>query len=216
MGQNSRIIVSCFVIFFFFECAAIHRPIASLSPKVRSDVTYLTAITNVPGQVDVNENDAPSIPPWLPSFGTAALGGLLFGSDIGCSSSVVRIFGTGLTDFGQLDSFQLGLLASTSLFGAMAASAVLIFLGDKDIGRKLELQIASSLFLLGTFLQSLSPSLALVYFGRVVFGLGIGTAMHVAPLYIAETSPDNLRGKLVSLKEAAIVGSSTVLFKFFS
>jgi len=29
--------------------------------------------------------------------------------------------------------------------------------------------------------------------------------MHVAPLYIAETSPDNIRGKLVSLKEAAIV-----------
>ena len=29
--------------------------------------------------------------------------------------------------------------------------------------------------------------------------------MHVAPLYIAETSPNDLRGKLVSLKEAAIV-----------
>ena len=39
-----------------------------------------------------------------------------------------------------------------------------------------------------------------------MYGLGIGTAMHVAPLYIAETSPDQLRGKLVSLKEAAIVG----------
>jgi len=38
-----------------------------------------------------------------------------------------------------------------------------------------------------------------------VYGLGIGTAMHVAPLYIAETAPDNLRGKLVSYKEAAIV-----------
>ena len=30
--------------------------------------------------------------------------------------------------------------------------------------------------------------------------------MHVAPLYIAETAPNDLRGKLVSLKEAAIVG----------
>lgn len=29
--------------------------------------------------------------------------------------------------------------------------------------------------------------------------------MHVAPLFIAETSPNNLRGKLVSYKEAAIV-----------
>jgi uncharacterized protein with ACT and thioredoxin-like domain len=34
--------------------------------------------------------------------------------------------------------------------------------------------------------------------------------MHVAPLYIAETAPSNLRGKLVSLKEAAIVGEKTL------
>ncbi len=30
--------------------------------------------------------------------------------------------------------------------------------------------------------------------------------MHVAPLFIAETSPNDLRGKLISFKEAAIVG----------
>jgi len=29
--------------------------------------------------------------------------------------------------------------------------------------------------------------------------------MHAAPLYIGETAPDDLRGKLVSLKEGAIV-----------
>ena len=34
------------------------------------------------------------------------------------------------------------------------------------------------------------------YIGRVIFGLGIGTAMHVAPLYIAEISPNDLRGEL--------------------
>ena len=44
----------------------------------------------------------------------------------------------------------------------------------------------------------------------MIYGLGIGVAMHVAPLYIAETAPDNLRGKLVSLKEAAIVGGIVI------
>ena len=34
--------------------------------------------------------------------------------------------------------------------------------------------------------------------------------MHAAPLFIAETSPDNLRGKLVSYKEAAIVGGIVI------
>ena len=69
----------------------------------------------------------------------------------------------------------------------------------------MELQTASILFLIGTLVQSFAPSLPVEYVGRMIFGLGIGTAMHVAPLYIAETSPNALRGKLVSLKEAAIV-----------
>ncbi len=145
------------------------------------------------------------LPPWLPSFSTAAIGGLLFGSDIGSSSSVVRILGSPNGEFGALDTFQLGQIASTSLFGAMIASGILIYLGDGKIGRKLELQVASILFTIGTIIQSFSPSLNLIFLGRIIYGLGIGTAMHVAPLFIAETSPNNLRGKLVSLKEAAIV-----------
>ena len=150
-----------------------------------------------------------SLPPWLPPFATAATGGLLFGSDIGSSSSVVRILGAGGGDaagnFGALSALELGQIASSSLFGAMVASAALIFAGDAQIGRRLELRIASVLFLVGTVVQSQAPSLPVEFVGRIVFGLGIGTAMHVAPLYIAETSPNALRGKLVSLKEAAIV-----------
>jgi MFS family permease len=58
--------------------------------------------------------------------------------------------------------------------GAMATSALLIFLGDSKIGRKLELQAASLLFIAGTLVQSLAPSLDLVILGRVIYGLGIG------------------------------------------
>lgn len=60
--------------------------------------------------------------------------------------------------------------------------------------------------------QGSASTLPLLLLGRVVYGLGIGTAMHVAPLYIAETSPPDLRGKLVSLKEAAIVGGIVLGF----
>ena len=117
----------------------------------------------------------------------------------------MRILGNGASEFGALDAFSLGQIASASLFGAMIASASLIGLGDRNIGRQLELRIASALFTVGTLLQSFAGTFPLMMFGRVVYGLGIGTAMHVAPLYIAETSPDDLRGRLVSLKEAAIV-----------
>ena len=66
------------------------------------------------------------------------------------------------------------------------------------------------LYLVGTLTQSLSPTFATIILGRIIYGLGIGTAMHVAPLYIAETAPSDLRGKLVSLKEAAIVAGIIV------
>ena len=105
------------------------------------------------------------IPPWVAPFGTAALGGLLFGSDIGCSSSVVRILGSGASDFGALSALDLGQIASSSLLGAMISSGLLVFLGDTKIGRKLEFQLASILFLTGTAIQALSPTLALVYVG---------------------------------------------------
>ncbi|KAM4100058.1 hypothetical protein ACB094_05G040100 [Castanea mollissima] len=41
--------------------------------------------------------------------------------------------------------------------------------------------------------------------GRFVFGIGIGLAMHAAPMYIAETAPSKIRGRLISLKEFFIV-----------
>ena len=70
----------------------------------------------------------------------------MFGSDIGSSSSVVRILGSdGGAAFGDLSALQLGQIASSSLFGAMVASAALIFVGDKNIGRKMELQVQKDL-----------------------------------------------------------------------
>ncbi len=153
-------------------------------------------------------------PSWLPSFGTASLGGFMFGLDIGSSSSVLRILGEGTTSLGQLNSFQLGEIASASLFGAIISSILIIFIGDKSIGRKLELNVAAIAFFVGTVIQSSTTDFIPEIFGRLVYGLGIGVAMHVAPLFIAETSPSNLRGRLISFKEAAIVGGIVAGYAF--
>lgn len=59
--------------------------------------------------------------------------------------------------------------------------------------------------MIGTIVQSLARSLPLLYLGRIIFGSGIGVAMHVARLFIPETVPDNLIGELVSYIEAASV-----------
>ena len=44
---------------------------------------------------------------------------------------------------------------------------------------------------------ALAPKLPLLILVRVVFGLGIGFAMHAAPAYLAETAPESVRGLLI-------------------
>lgn len=61
------------------------------------------------------------------------------------------------------------------------------------------------LYLVGALITALAPDLAIMVIGRFVFGIGIGLAMHAAPMYIAETAPSQIRGRLISLKEFFIV-----------
>ena len=142
-----------------------------------------------------------------------AIGGLLFGWDIGVTSGALTNLmdpATSGTDWYALDAFQQGLVVSTSLAGALVASAsAALSLGDQ-LGSKRELQLAAGFYFLGAIVQGAAPSLEALVAGRFVYGLGIGFAMHAAPMYIAETAPSSVRGLLISLKECFIVGGILV------
>lgn len=145
----------------------------------------------------------------LPPFLFPALGGALFGYDIGATSgAIVGLKDAALsgTDWGPaLTALQSGLVVSGSLAGALGASAVALVYGDK-IGRRRELQLASALYFAGSLAMWGAPGLNALLAGRLLYGLGIGFAMHGAPIYIAETAPSSVRGTLISLKEGFIVG----------
>lgn len=98
----------------------------------------------------------------------------------------------------------MGLLSSSNLIGACISSIICFRYADA-FGRKLEVQVAAALYITGAIVTAASPTLWGVYVGFVVYGLGIGFAMHAAPVYIAEISPAAVRGMLVSAKEAVIV-----------
>ncbi|KAI3788079.1 hypothetical protein L2E82_00723 [Cichorium intybus] len=136
-----------------------------------------------------------------------ALGGLLFGYDIGATSGATLSLQSaelsGTTWF-NLSAVQLGLVVSGSLYGALFGSILVYPIAD-FLGRKRELLIAALLYFLGGSITAYAPSLNVLLLGRVLYGLGIGLAMHGAPLYIAETCPSQIRGTLVSLKELFIV-----------
>ncbi|KHG28803.1 hypothetical protein F383_00413 [Gossypium arboreum] len=136
-----------------------------------------------------------------------ALGGLLFGYDIGATSGATISLQSpelsGTTWF-NLSAIQLGLVVSGSLYGALLGSLLVYPIAD-SLGRRRELLIAALLYVLGGVLTAFAPGLSVLLVGRLLYGLGIGLAMHGAPLYIAETCPSQIRGTLISLKELFIV-----------
>ncbi|KAF8395155.1 hypothetical protein HHK36_019096 [Tetracentron sinense] len=136
-----------------------------------------------------------------------ALGGLLFGYDIGATSgasiSLQSPELSGTTWF-NLSAIQLGLVVSGSLYGALLGS-ILVYPISDFLGRRRELITAAVLYLLGGLITGFAPGFGVLIIGRLLYGLGIGLAMHGAPLYIAETCPSQIRGTLVSLKELMIV-----------
>lgn len=136
-----------------------------------------------------------------------ALGGLLYGYDIGATSGAdISLESAELsgTDWYTMSSIANGVVVSGSLFGALIGSIIAFNVAD-ILGRRRELIVAAMLYAIGALISALALDLAMLIIGRLVYGFGIGLAMHAAPLYIAETSPSQIRGRLISLKEFFIV-----------
>ncbi|XP_038977833.1 D-xylose-proton symporter-like 2 [Phoenix dactylifera] len=136
-----------------------------------------------------------------------ALGGALYGYDIGATSgATISVESSTLsgTTWYDLSSLEIGLVVSGSLYGALIGS-VLAFTVADFLGRRRELILSSVLYFVGALLTALAPDFPVMVVGRFVYGIGIGLAMHAAPMYIAETAPSQIRGILISLKEFFIV-----------
>ncbi|OEL31957.1 D-xylose-proton symporter-like 2 [Dichanthelium oligosanthes] len=136
-----------------------------------------------------------------------ALGGLLYGYDIGATSGAAISLKSSTfsgTTWYNLSSVQTGLVVSGSLYGALIGSALAYTIAD-FLGRRKELILASISYLIGALLTAAAPNFAIMVVGRFLYGIGIGMAMHAAPMYIAETAPSQIRGMLISLKEFFIV-----------
>jgi sugar porter (SP) family MFS transporter len=130
----------------------------------------------------------------------AALGGLLFGYDSavinGAVDSIQEDFGIG--------NAELGFAVASALLGAAAGAMTAGRIADK-IGRIAVMKIAAVLFLISAFGTGLAHEVWTVVLFRIVGGIGVGVASVIAPAYIAETSPPQIRGRLGSLQQLAIV-----------
>ncbi len=118
-----------------------------------------------------------------------AVGGMLFGYDIGATSgALLSMTSESLsgTSWYALSPGDQGLVVSLSLAGALGGSALALVFGD-ELGRRRELILGGALYLMGAGLVYEAPGIGVVMLGRLLYGLGIGFSMHAAPAYIAET-----------------------------
>jgi sugar porter (SP) family MFS transporter len=129
----------------------------------------------------------------------AALGGLLFGYDIGIISGALLFIEN---DF-PLTPFLTGVVVSSILLGAVIGAGASGALGDR-LGRRKMVLIAAVIFAAGAVGMALSPNVGILIFFRIVTGLAVGAASALVPTYISEISPTNLRGSLSSVFQLAI------------
>ncbi len=129
----------------------------------------------------------------------AALGGLLFGYDTGVISGAILFI---RHDF-ALDTKAVELTISVVLIGCILGSSVAGPIADRR-GRRITLLWAGIIFAIGSLLSAAAPSDAALLAGRVIVGLAIGFTSVVAPLYISEVAPADVRGAMVSLYQFAI------------
>ena len=131
---------------------------------------------------------------------SAAIGGFLFGFD----SSVINGANVALKGYFNCNDMQLGLAVSLALIGAAVGAYFAGRLADK-FGRVRCMIAASILFFVSAIGSGLPFTIYDFIAWRVIGGVGIGVASIIAPIYIAETSPAHLRGRLGSMQQFAIV-----------
>ena len=129
----------------------------------------------------------------------AGLGGLLFGYDTGIIASALLFIRTDLS----LDSFEQGVVVAAvpigAAFGALAAGPM----ADK-YGRRIIIIVSAFVFIAGALGSAASDSFAVLTISRVVIGVAIGFASAVAPVYISEMAPPDIRGRLVTMFQLAV------------
>jgi MFS transporter, SP family, xylose:H+ symportor len=153
----------------------------------------------------------------------ATLGGLLFGYDTAVISGAEKSIQAYLIDSQGLSAFIHGATTSSALIGCIIGGAISGLLSSR-IGRKRSLMIAAFLFFISAlgsaypetlFFTVGEPSIALlmtfnVY--RIIGGIGVGLASAISPVYIGEIAPANIRGRLVSINQFAIIFGMLVVY----
>nr|WP_321355364.1 D-xylose transporter XylE [uncultured Draconibacterium sp.] len=153
----------------------------------------------------------------------ATLGGLLFGYDTAVISGAEKSVQAFLIDSQGLSTLIHGLTISSALIGCIIGGGISGIFALK-IGRRKSLMIAALLFFISAlgsgypetlFFEKGQATLGLLYMFnvyRIIGGIGVGMASAIVPMYIGEIAPEDIRGRLVSINQFAIIFGMLVVY----
>jgi len=131
-----------------------------------------------------------------------ALGGFLLGFDSAVISGATPFY---RETFGlNSGSMLIGFSVSSLILGAIMGNIVAGGLADR-FGRRRVLMFTALLFVASAIFTAFSFDIVSFIIARVLGGLGVGMAILIAPMYIAEIAPRKLRGTLVTFNQLNIV-----------
>ncbi|MEJ7541434.1 sugar porter family MFS transporter [Staphylococcus intermedius] len=132
-------------------------------------------------------------------FFIGALGGLLYGYDMGVISGALLYLKNDI----PLNAYTEGLVVSSMLVGAIVGAGLSGPLSEK-LGRRRLVFMISIVFIIGALILALAPTMEILVLGRVIIGLAVGGSTAIVPVYLSELAPTDARGSLSSLNQLMI------------
>ncbi|HHJ09302.1 MAG TPA: D-xylose transporter XylE [Bacteroidetes bacterium] len=132
---------------------------------------------------------------------------------------IVRFFDNPLTLTEKTANSLKGFVVSSALVGCIIGGSIGGFVSRK-LGRKKGLMLAALLFTLSAVGSAIpekmnifmvQPVVSFIIY-RIIGGIGVGLASMLSPMYIAEIAPANMRGRLVSWNQFAIIFGMLVVY----
>ncbi|XP_073135707.1 sugar carrier protein C-like [Henckelia pumila] len=165
----------------------------------------------VPGSGNGKEYPGNLTPYVIVTCVIAAMGGLIFGYDIGISGGVTSMDSfledffpsvyrkqqadKSVNQYCKFDSVPLTLFTS-SLYLAALCSSLVASTVTRKLGRKLSMLFGGVLFMAGALINGFARAVWMLIVGRILLGFGIGFANQSVPLYLSEMAPYKYRGAL--------------------
>ncbi|MFC0439862.1 sugar porter family MFS transporter [Kutzneria buriramensis] len=140
-------------------------------------------------------------------FFFGALGGILFGYDLGVISGVLLF----IKKVWSLTALQQGFVNGALAAGAIIGALTVIKLAD-GLGRRRTIIVAASVFALGTIGCTFAPNFETLVAFRFIVGIAVGASSATVPTYLAELAPGKVRGLLSSLNQLMIVSGILIAY----